>query len=290
VTGAGAAEASRSINKQREFLEELLANPAVQAGVAPFLTAVIVAVALSPLRLGGLAAIAAFLVCIHFVTGIQLAPLNATRKILILAIAAAAIGPLLDFALKPTRIGVALLALAAAGGALWAFGPVVAQKPGTQAWLFGGSAAVALALMVGFSQAQLAGDGVRAGAAALAVGLGAGVAAIFSGSLTYGLYGIALAAGAGGFLLPQMIRGKKAIAGATFTLPAMVTGGLVAAGAMLLAQLPWYCVLILALVPVAVRLPGPEKAPVWLQAVVFSLYGFVIAGIACALAWPSSQT
>jgi len=269
-------------------LEEFLANPAVQGGLAPFLTAFIVAVALSPMRLGGLAVIAAFLVCMHFVTGIQFTPLTATRKILILAIAAAAIGPLLDFALTPTRIGVALIAAGAAGGTLWAFWPVILQKPAMQAWLFGGSAAVALAFMVGFAQAQLAGDGIRVGAAALALGLGTGIAAIFAGSLSYGLYGIALGAGAGGFLLPQMIRGEKAAAGATFTVPAILIGGLVAVGAMLLAQLPWYCVLVLALVPVAVRLPGPGKAPVWLQAVVFSLYGFVIAGVACALAWPSS--
>lgn len=267
-------------------MEEILANPVVQAGVAPFLTALIAAVALSPLRLGGLAAIAAFLVCMHFVIGIQFTPLTATRKILILAIAAAAIGTVLDFALKPTRIGVALIALAAAGGALWAFWPVIVQKPGTQAWLFGGSAAVALAVMVGFAQSQLAGDGVRAGAAGLAAGLGVGVAAIFAGSNTYGMYGIALGAGSGAFLLPQMVRGKKALAGSTFTLPAMLIGGLVAAGAMFLAQLPWYCLLILALVPVGARLPGPEKGPVWLQAVVYSLYGFVIAGAASALAWP----
>lgn len=271
-------------------MEELFANPALQAGVAPFLVALFVAIAFSRLRVGGLAAIAAFLVCFYLVTGIQFAPLTATRKILVLAIVAAAIGPLLDFALKPTRVGILLMAGGAAGGALWAFWPVILQKPGMQAWLFGGSAAIALAVMVGFAQAQLASDGVRAGAAVLALGLGVGIAAIFSASLTYGLYGIALGAGGGAFLLPQMIVGKKATAGATFTLPAMLIGGLVAVGAMLLAQLPWYCVLILALVPVMVRLPGPEKAPVWLQAIVFSLYGFVIAGVACALAWPSSPT
>jgi hypothetical protein len=271
-------------------LQELLANPAFQAGVAPFLAALIVAAALSPVRLGGLAVIAAFLVCMHFVSGIQFTPLTATRKILILAIVAAAVGPLLDLAVKPTRVGVALIALGFAAGALWAFWPVILQKPGLLPWLFGGIAVAAVAWMVGFSHAQLAGDGVRAGAAALALGLGAGIAAVFSASLSYGLYGIALGAGAGGFLLPQMIRGRKAVAGATFTLPAMLIGGLVAVGAMLLAQLPWYCVLILSLIPIAVRLPAPEKAPVWLQAVVFSVYGFVIAAVACALAWPSSQT
>jgi hypothetical protein len=270
-------------------LDELLAIPGVQPVVAAFLAALIVAVAFSPLRLGGLAVIAGFLVCMHFVIGIQFTPLTATRKILILAVAAAAVGPLLDFAFKPGRIGVGVIALAAAGGVLWAFWPVILQKPGAHAWLFGGYAAAALAFMVGFAQAQLAVDGVRVGAAALALGLGTGFAAAFAASLSYGLYGIALGAGAGAFLLPQMISGKKAAAGATFTLPAILIGGLVAVGAMLLAQLPWYCVLILALVPVAARLPGPEESPVWLQAVVFSLYGFVIAAVACALAWPISQ-
>jgi hypothetical protein len=251
--------------------------------------ALILAIALAPLRVGGLAAIAAFLVCTHFVSGIQFTPLTATRKILILCIGAAALGPLLDFALKPTRIGIVLLALAAGGGVLWAFWPVIMQKPATQAWLLAGSACTALAFMVGFAQARLSQDAVRAGAAALALGLGAGIAAILSASLSFGLYGIALGAGAGGFLLPQMVRGKKAAAGSTFVLPAMLIGGLVASGAMFLAQLPWYSVLMLALIPLGVRLPGPEKGPVWLQAIVFSLYGFVIAGAACAMAWPSSQ-
>ena len=224
----------------------------------------------------------------YFVSGIQFAPLTATRKILILAIAAAAAGPLIDFAMRLTRTGIAMIVLAAAGGALWAFWPVLVQKPGIQAWLLGGTAAVALAALVGFGQAKLAGDGVRAGAAALALGLGTGMAAIFAGSLTYGLYGIALAAGAGAFLLVQMVRGKKSFAGSTFTLPAMVTGGLVASGAMFLAQLPWYCVLILALVPMGIRFPGPGNGSVWVQAIVYSFYGLVIAGAASALAWPSS--
>jgi hypothetical protein len=50
--------------------------------------------------------------------------------------------------------------------------------------------------------------------------------------------------------------------------------------------MPWYGVLLLALGPLAVRLPGPERAPAWLQAVIFSLYGFAVAGLACWLAWP----
>lgn len=270
-------------------MDDVLSNPAVQGGVAPFLVGLIVAIALQPLRFAGLAVAAAFMTGMYLVSGLQLSPLTATRKVVILGIAAPIVGALADRLLRPTRGTAALLALIAAAAALWAFWPILMQKPGEEAWLLAGTVAVALAWMVGFAQLQLAGDGVRAGAAALGLGLGAGVAAIFSASASYGLYGISLAAGAGGFLLPQMIRGKAGFAGATFTFTATLLCGLIAAGAMILAQMPWYAVLVLALVPVAVRLPGPERGPVWLQSIVFSLYGFAIAALACVLAWPPAQ-
>lgn len=270
-------------------MEDLLSNPAVQGGVAPFLAALIVALALSPFRLGGLAVVAAFLTGAHFVFGLQFSPLSATRKVLLLTLAAPLVGLLVDFAFRPTRLGAALVALAAGAGALWAFWPVIASRPSAEAWRLGATAAAAAAFTVAFAQSQLAADGIRAGAAGLALGLGSGIAAIIGASAAFGLQGIALGAGAGAFVLPQMIRGKKAFAGATFAVTAMLAGSLVAAATMILAQVPWYSVLLLALVPVAARLPLPRAAPVWLQAVLCSLYGFVPAGAACALAWPSSQ-
>jgi len=267
-------------------MDELLSNPAVQAGVAPFVAGLVVALVLQPLRLGGLAAAAAFLVAMQLVSGIQFSPLTATRKIVLLAMAAPLVGVLVDFAFKPTRLGAALLAVAAGAGALWVVGPVLQQRAAAEAWMLGTSAVVATTFLVGYSQAALADDAVRAGAAGLALGVGTGVAAILSASVAYGSYGIALGAGAGAFLLPQMVMGRKSVAGATFTLPAMLIGGLIAAGAMVLAKMPWYVLLVFAAVPLAVRLPAPERAPVWLQAVLFSLYGFAVAGLACFLAWP----
>lgn len=261
----------------------------MQGGVAPFVVALLVAVALAPVRLGGLAVIAAFALCVHLVSGIQFVPLTATRKLFIVALAAAALGPIVDFALKPTRLGSVLLALAAGAAALWVFWPVILQKSAERAWLLGSVTAGAVVLATGVAQGRLASDGVRAASAGLALGLGAGIGAFIAGSLSYALYGVALAASAGGFLLPQMVRGKTAFAGATLVLPAMVTGMLVACAAMLLAQLPWYSVLALALVPLATALPGPG-GPAWLQAIVFSLYGCLVAVGACLLAWPASST
>lgn len=267
-------------------MEEIFGHPAVQGGVAPFVVGLIVVLLLQSLRLGGLAVVAAFATAVYFIAGFTFTPLTATRKIILLGLFSPVIGILADFTFKPTRIGAAVFALAGAAAALWVFWPVVSQKDAAEAWLLGGTAAVTVAFMVGFGQMFLAEHAVRAGSAVLGTGLGVGIASILSASATYGLYGIALGAGAGGFLLVQMIRGKTITAGATFTLPAMLIAGLVGAGAMVLAKLPWYALLVIALVPVGARLPVPEKAPLWLQAVLLSLYSFMIGGVACALAWP----
>ncbi len=270
-------------------MNDILNNPAVQGGVAPFVAALIVALVLGRARLGGLAIVAAFATAVFFVAGFNFTPLTATRKIILLGLTAPIVGILADFAFKPTRLGGVVLALAGAAAALWVFWPVLSQKAAAQAWLFGGTAVIATAWMVGFSQIFLSEHPIRAGSAGLGLGLGTGIAAILSASASYGLYGIALGAGAGAFLLPQMISGRKTDAGATFMLPATLTAGLVAAGAMVLAQLQWYSVLTLALVPVAARLPVPEKAPLWLQAILVSLYTLIVAGVACGLAWYFSR-
>jgi hypothetical protein len=215
--------------------------------------------------------------------GLQLSPLTALRKVMILSLAAPLVGVLADFAFKPTRLGTTLLALAAGAAALWVFWPVLANKPEHEIWLRGGTVVGAAVLMVALMPAS---DAIRAGAGGLALGLGVGAAAILGATLTYGIYGTAVGAAAGAVLLPQMIRGRPAVAGFTFVLPAALLAALVGGGAVLLAELQWYSLALLALVPLAVRLPGPAHAAVWLQAVIFSLYGFGVAALACVLAWP----
>jgi hypothetical protein len=270
-------------------VNDILNHPAVQGGAAPFVAALVVALALGRVRLGGLAVVAAFATAVYFIAGFSFTPLTATRKIILLGLAAPVVGLLADFAFRPKRAGYALFALAGGVAALWVFWPVLAQQETVQAWLLGGTAVIATAWMVGFSQLFLSEHPIRAGSAGLGLGLGSGIAATLGGSASYGMYGIALGAGAGAFLLQQIIVGRKTDAGATFTLPATLTAGLVASGAMVLAQLQWYVVLMLALVPVAARLPLPQRAPLWLQGLLASIYTTVVAGASCALAWQLSR-
>lgn len=268
------------------MMQDLLANPAVQAGAAPFIAALIAVLLLQPARLAGLAVPAAFFTTYSLVEGLAFTPLTVTHKLALLSAGASVVGVLADFAFRPTRAGVILLALVAAAGTLWMVWPVLQQKSGAEPWLLGASSLVAVALPVGVFEAKLRGAAVRAGSAALALGIGVGAAAIIGASAKYGSLGLSLGAAAGAFLLPQMILGRGFTAGSTFTLPAALTCGLVAAGAMVIAEVPWYAALALALVPAAACLPLPQRAPLWIQAVIASLYGFVVAAAACYLAWP----
>jgi hypothetical protein len=266
-----------------------MSNPAIQGGAAPFLVGLVTAVALQPLRLSGLAVVTAFLACVYLVSGFQFSPLTATRKIVLVGLAAPVLGWAVDYRFRQSPGLPPLLAAAAIAATLWAFWPVLATKPAGEASLMGLVAILVVGFLIAFGQIALAADGVRAGSAALALGVGVGVAAVFSASASYGLYGIAIGAGAGAFLLPQMILGRKQSPCATFTLPAMLLAGLVAAATMILARLPWYSMLVLGLVPLAARIPTPRSTPVWLEAVLSSVYGLIVAGAACALAWPSSH-
>ena len=265
-------------------MESFLSNPAVQGTLAPFVAGLVVAIVLGRFGLAGLAVAAGFGVCAYLLNGLAFAPLTATRKIILVTLAAAAIGVVVDGIARSSRtIGIAL-ALGSGVAAIWVFWSVLSQRPPQEAAAFGALAAIAVAATVWLNH-RLADAPVRAGAAALALGVGGGIAAILGASATYGLYGIAIGAGAGAFLLVQMITNRRTAAGATLVLPAAVGSALFAAGTVLLAKLAWYALVPLVLVPLAARLPAPERAPVWLQAIILSVYAFAVAAVSWVLAW-----
>src|SRR2546428_6975969 len=149
-------------------MQEVLPHPAVQGGLAPFVGALIVAALFVPLRLGGLAVVAAFATAVYFIAGFTFEPLTATRKIILLGLAAPLAGIVIDFAFRPTRLEAWVLALGGAAAAAWIFWPVLAPQDLERALLPGGIAVLATALTGGFSHSRPAGDGGRAGAGGLA--------------------------------------------------------------------------------------------------------------------------
>jgi len=83
--------------------------------------------------------------------------------------------------------------------------------------------------------------------------------------------------------------GRGLAAGATFTLSAALLTGLFGAAAMLLASLPWYALALLVLVPLAARVPLPEKMPVWLQSILVSICALLPALPAFYLTWTAAS-
>jgi hypothetical protein len=260
----------------------------VQASLAPFLAGFLVALALFKLRLGGLAAVAGFAATAWLIGELQFTPLTAKRKLMLVALAAPALGLVADFVFRPGRMTAYALGVLAGGAAAWVFSSVLMQKAPLQIFIAGGGIVLFVAWTVAFT-ASLHGNSVRSGAAGLGLGLGAGVAALMAASASFAQLGMALGAASGGFLLVQMILGRRIDAGLAFCLAAGVQGALVAAGALMLANLRWIELAILAAVPLAARLPLPTTWPVWGQATLASLYTVTCGGAAAAVAYLATR-
>jgi len=270
-------------------MQELLENPVIQSSAAPFLAGLVVAATLFPVRLAGLAPAAGFLAAVWLIGAFGFTPMTATRKIVVLSLAAPVLGVLADLAFKPTRATPPVLGVLFGAASIWVIWSVLVQRPVQEAALLA-AGVFAFVLAVVALTVSLHDQAVRAGSAGLFLGLGTGAGAVIGASALLGQYGLALGAACGSFLLLAMILGKRVFAGATFTLAASVAAALIAAGAMVLARLPWTSLVAIALIPLAVRLPLPEKSPAWIQAIVASLYALAPAAGACALAWQSART
>lgn len=269
-------------------MQAWLNDPIVQASLAPFLAGFVVTLLLFKLRLGGLAAVAGFCTTAWLIGELQFTPLTAKRKLMLLAVAAPALGLLADFAFRPGRTTAYFLGLISGGAAIWVFASVLLQKAPVQAFIVSGGIALFVAWTVALT-ASLHANSVRSGATGLGLGLGAGFAAVMGASASLGQLGMALGAASGGFLLVQMLFGRRIDAGLVFCLAAGVQGALVAAAALVLAKLGWIELAILAAVPLAARLPLPARWPVWGQSILASLYTVACGAAAAAVAYLATR-
>ncbi len=259
-------------------MRELLAHPAVQVGAAPLLAGLAAALLLYPLRVSGLAVTAGFFAALYL--GHRL---DFNQRMVVVAAVAAAFGALIDLAFRPSRSLGVLLGIVFGMAVFWAYLQVLGRKPPLELALH--MAAIAGLAALGVACMTLSYDEPeRAGAAGVALGAGLGIASwVFSWRLD--LQALSLAAACGGFVLLVMMLGRGVVAGASFTLSTGVVASLLAAGAVLSGRLPWHAAAALLLVPLAVRLPVPQRAPAVAQALVALLYALPAAGAVCAIAW-----
>jgi hypothetical protein len=259
-------------------------HPAVHGGVMPLVVALIVAVALARTRFAWLAIVAGYATMIALSTGFSFTPLTVARKTVLLGLLAPLVGIAVDLAMRRSRAAVAVLAIVAGAASIWVFMSILTQRDAMKAIVAGGGIALFVALLVAFTL-RLRDDGLRGGAAGLGLGLATGIAGVLSASIGYLVAGVSIAAGAGALLLVQVLLSKKIAPGITGMLPIGFLTALFAAGALMLAEMPWYALPLLLLVPLAVTLRAPERAPVIVRAAVLAFYALVAAALPILAAW-----
>ena len=266
-------------------MEELLANPAVQAGMAPFLSALVAAAALRRTRLLGMAVAIAFALVIALTMGFTFEPLTATRKLVLIGLGTAIAVLALELpGAGPTLAIRAVLSTVAAAAAVWMVWRVLQQQEPGKAALYG-LAAGAYIVMLLESCLRATDDGIRTAGISLMLGLTAGALALLGASALLAQIGIAVAAGAGAVLLVQMIGLQRGPMGWTLVLPAAAISGLVGLLAVFTGSLPWFCLLPTLGIPWAARLVRQERHPPWLAALLTALAGLIPMSLAVGLAW-----
>lgn len=266
-------------------MDELLANPAVQAGVAPFLAALVVSAALRRSRLLGVAIAVGFAVVVWLTMGFSFESLTSSRKLVLVGLGAVVAMVVIELArLAPSVPARAALAGAAGISVIWVVSRVLQQQEAAAAILHGGAAALFLAALVE-STHQVSGDAVRASSTGLVLGLGAGALAVLGASAQMAQLGIAVGAASGATLLVQMIAGRRAPAGWTLALPAVVVAGMACLLAVFTGELPWFSLLPLLAVPWATRLVPAGERPVWLTSFLTCFVAVIPVLLAVGLAW-----
>ena len=263
-------------------MQALLTHPLVQAVLAPFLVALLTAELLQRLRLSGFAIIAGFAITVYLVSGFAYAPLTGTRKIIWLGIASGLLA--IPLSLLNWSLWRPVLTVLAASAAVWVVQRVLLQQPTAVALQWG----VGCALFVGwlvFWMDDLQDSPVRAASAGMALGLGSGAAIMIAGSTVLGKYDLAIGSAAAAYLFIMFVSNRHLPCGRSFTLPLALIIGLTGCLAVLTTKLPWYALVVLAVIPLVAKLPISDRSSVWVQAILLSAATLACALLAAYLSW-----
>jgi hypothetical protein len=267
-----------------------LDNPAVQGGLAPLVVALVIGIVLGSTRRVGrtpvawLAVLSGYLASTWLATGIAFSPLTSTRKILLIVVVAALAGLVADIARANARRLDAAFAVVGGVAAAWAFQSILVQREamaaigmalgiaayaGTQTWLL----------------VQHRADGLRTAAIGVGLGIATGAAAVISASIGFLLSGVSVAAGAGALLLVQVLGRRHLPSGYTGTVAVGLGCALFALGAMLLAEMPWFVLPLLLLVPLGARAFDPVTLKPMARASALVGICLVLGLVPVAAAW-----
>lgn len=264
-------------------MEDILSRPEVQ-GALPFVVALVVGLLLKPTGVVWSAAgmIAGFIAGVLLINGLQFEPMTAARKTIVCAVAAAALGAFFSTSKKSGKMVGLLLVVISVAAYAWVFWTLLKRADSSKMIMLIGGGVYTCWLVA--SLHSLRKEPLQAGAASIALGVGTGFAVIFGASALLGQLGLTIAAASGAVLLLALIWSDLRIE-PVMTFPVALTSGLLGAGGMVLAKLPWVALLILAFVPLAARIPLPDGYPRILKTILWVGAAMVVAALAVLSVW-----
>lgn len=257
---------------------EWIDNPIIQVGAASFFAALVVAKLLSSLWLSGLAIIAAFCATVYLIADFDFDSLTITKRIILAGLVASLVAPLFDLLSSHNRLVRYLIGIACAGVVLWVFWSVLQRKDWMELAMYG-TGLVAYIGCLAFLLDRIAPMSVRASSAAMGLGASIGISALLSASALLGQLGLAIAMAGVAYLLLQFVSNRLLPCGRTFTIPLTVLCGLIAPAAMILAKLPWYCLPLFLLIPLAAQTPVPGNWSLRSQTFILSVVTLICSAL-----------
>lgn len=270
-------------------MDELLANPAIQGGVAPFLVALVIAGLFLRLNiLAGLAIAAGFVTTVMLTTGIAFEPMTSTRKITLLVMVIPVLAIVLQLIDKYNDFTIKVFYTFAAAAVLWVLWPVIKNNPSIEMLFLTLSYIAYAGWMMKMFMRMSEEPAIVASTAATGVGIAIGGAALIGASALLGQLGLALAAAGGAFLLIQLLTKNAEDSGLTLTMTSAMIAALVLPAAIEYAQVPWIVLPIVAIIPLLAFYPFENENRVWRNSIVLLVGMGVLAGLAFYLTTQSA--
>ncbi len=263
-------------------MDEILTNPAVQGGIAPFFIALVIAGLFYRINiLAGLAIAAGFITTVMLTTGIAFEPLTSTRKITLLVMIIPFLAIALQLIDKYNDFTIRFFHIFASAAVLWVLWPVISNNPSIEMFFLTLSYIVYAAWMMKVFLLMNEQPAIVTSTAVTGVGIAIGGSALIGASALLGQLGLALGAAGGAFLFVQLIRKSDEDSGLTLTMTSAMIAALVLPAAIEYAQVPWIVLPIIAIIPLLAFYPFEEEDRVWKNTIIL----FVGMGILAALAF-----
>lgn len=268
-------------------MDAWLTYPEVQSAAVPFVVALVVVLVLR--RLGGTwsswGVIAGLAAAAYLITGFQFTPINSTRKMLMVATGATALGLLLE--ILPWRRGLmVVVAGLGAGAAIWVLWPLLIRESGGWLWWQGALGALYVAICCAaaeFLRSRFDGASIASSAFAL----GTGGAALLGATALYGQLGLAAGAASGAAALLTLL-GGAVIMSRVALYPVMTLCGLLGVGAVAYSSLAYFCIVPLLFIPWVAAIPRKADSSSRVYRIVLAGIMGVLAAVAVALTWKTS--